>query len=194
MTVGGAKFALRCQAGSHCSGTTTTTLPDGIPDLTGDWVVAESVTADTCPGGTNMRFIRGHTLRLEQIGTELNGCLDRFDDFHDGGVVSATGFVLRTGKCCSIGSDEFSFDYAVELTGSLPSSPGGLPVTHRVEAFPYNTSSDENPLCTIVGGGTMSRLGTLCSQDSHCALVDACTRCVANLCTRLRGCRYVPFR
>jgi hypothetical protein len=194
VTIGRTTFALRCEPGDACSSTTTTTLPDGVPDLTGDWVLAEFLTADTCPSGTSVRFVRGHVLRLEQAGSVLRGCLDQFGNFHDGGTVSPSGFVLRTGKCCSIVGDGLSFDYATEISGSVPSAPGGLPVSHRVDFFPFPSGPGADPVCGVAAAGLMSRAGPFCSLDAECTVLDACTRCIEHTCIRLRGCRYDPFR
>jgi hypothetical protein len=195
LRIGRARVVLDCLSGGLCS-TTTTTLPPGVPNLSGDWVFAEESVTHDCPPAVAAVLERHieptHPLQLEQNATELIACTDRFWPYHRGGIVSASGFSVDSGECCSIIEDEAAVRYTRRLSGVLPTIDGRLRATEE-----WDLDSDADPnvsICTRTAVGTMTRTGSSCTVDADCIGDDACTRCLEGRCTRVPGCRYDPRR
>jgi hypothetical protein len=166
----------------------------GESSLTGKWIVDETVAENTCQANIGGDFVRQHVLTLEQEGADLHGCIDEHLNFYDSGTVSATSFDLRTGECCSLVADDYSFDYAEQVSGVLSPTTDVIPVTHRWDFYPFAPGHGTTPVCSLTATGTMTKVTHPCSAHTECITIDACTRCVAGECAPVSGCRYEPYR
>jgi hypothetical protein len=115
-------FVLRClppKPGQCAANTTTsTTIPPGTPELTGDWTLTETSVVDTCPqGATSSIGVQLHDhpeVGIDQIGTDLMAC--GVGIVQTSGTLSPASFLLDTGVCCSVGP----YDFSQRLSGALP--------------------------------------------------------------------------
>src|SRR5438046_1971525 len=128
--IAGRRLALTCRPQRACAATTSTTVPPGIPDLSGDWTITEEVVSADCPPGV-AELAGPHPLRIEQTGAELRACADRDRPFFDGGAVSPSGFTLATGDSCCVSNGDQLFDFSRTLSDTLPAGAGGVAVTDR---------------------------------------------------------------
>jgi hypothetical protein len=96
---------LHCLRGrrADCAATTTTTLPPGLPDLTGDWTRTVTGSGSNCPPEVDA-FLTSLVTSVPnvgalQMGTGINTCaagaVSAGIDPISGGTVSSEGFVLK---------------------------------------------------------------------------------------------------
>ena len=188
--IGGRRLALTCRPQRACAATTSTTVPPGIQDLSGDWTIIDQVVSADCPPGVAEHFPGPHPLRIEQTGTELRACADGDLPFYDGGAVSPSGFTLATGNCCGVSNGDQLFDFSRTLSGTLPAGAGGIAVTDR-----WSFSEERGPVtCSRTATGTLVADSVPCAAQKDCTQRDACTRCEAGSCRRIPACRFDPSR
>jgi len=175
------RVVVRCLPAKHCT-TTTSTLPPGIPDLTGEWTVTETDSTDTCTVPPDPDFVAlypHYQLILTQVGIDLLAC-----GFAGETTVSGEGFTVDSGDCCSIRN----YNFAHQLTATLPGSNGIARVTDEWEFSPAGPRG--GPIvCTQTAHAVMFRVAHPCQQDADCFESDGCTRCVAGNCVLAVGCR-----
>lgn len=181
-----ATFKLRCRAARQCLTTTTTTLPHDVPDLTGDWRIAEASVSDSCPPGVAERFA-GRDLRLLQTGSELLACGEAIIVARAAGEVSPMGFGVDTGPCCSILIQNGFYDFSQRLSGDLPAMDGRVAVMEQVDLIPDGEPQGRSP-CSITVAGKMLSTMPACATHADCISVNACYRCASGRCVRNRFC------
>ncbi len=116
----GGRVTVRCRPSGQCTPTTTTTLPPGIPDLTGQWTLIGLDATDDCPAAVESipaftRFPEHHTMQLLQDGTRLFHCgSEIFATQFAVSDVTADGFTFDTGECCSVGDGNITLTWRRE--------------------------------------------------------------------------------
>ena len=169
------RVAVRCLPARQCPTTTTTsTLPPGIPDLTGDWIVSELDASDDCTPSPGVDFSMDHRLKMFQLGTDVVA----FGDIINGnGTVSPDGFALDEPDCCSTRV----YNFGVHLSGTIPSASGVASLTLEW-TFSHLGPSAGPPLCHRTAHAVMSRVPVPCTRDEDCINMDVCSRCEAGNC------------
>ena len=169
------RVAVRCLPARQCPTTTTTsTLPPGIPDLTGDWIVSELDASDDCTPSPGVDFSMDHRLKMFQLGTDVVA----FGDIINGnGMVSPDGFALDEPDCCSTRV----YNFGVHLSGTIPSASGVASLTLEW-TFSHLGSAGAPPLCHRTAHAVMLRVPVPCTRDEDCINMDVCSRCEAGNC------------
>ena len=181
---GGVRFMLRCLANASCGTTTTSTLPPGLRDYSGDWEVTIAPVRNDCPAGLEGVVNRPSQLMVVQQGTRLSGCGAISTSK---GTVSESGFVLALKpNCCFYNG---SMGRGARLSREFQATIDGkrMQVVDRWDLVPLPPLSPQP--CEIVAWGTMERLVTPCQNDRECLeRVDTCSRCIGGTCIRRPGC------
>jgi len=169
------RVAVRCLPARQCPTTTTTsTLPPGIPDLTGDWIVSEVDASDDCTPSPGFDFSMDHRLKMFQLGTDVVA----FGDIINGnGMVSPDGFALDEPDCCSTRV----YNFGVHLSGTIPSASGVASLTLEW-TFSHLGPAGAPPLCHRTAHAVMLRVPVPCTRDEDCINMDVCSRCEAGNC------------
>ncbi len=186
------RVVLTCLAAADCpSPSTTTTLPPGLSDLTGDWTITNTVVADTCPPAVAARFAAPtHSLRLAQQGTLLLGCVDG-SLFSDGGAVTSSSFDLDTGNHLEIiAPGSYDYGFSRHLSGTLPATSGQTTVMQRWTFTPGPSAPPGEVPCARTVGGVMTPIAPACGGDADCIEREPCARCVGGACRWLPDCGY----
>jgi hypothetical protein len=169
---------LVCKANRSC-----TPPPETAPatDLTGNWIIVESMVTDDCPPDSpylrSLSFLPPHSLLIEQQGDALRACAAGVQFFGPGSVTT-DGF--------RIGAAEPSQGFRRQLSGTLDGLPDKAAVTDVVSV--YGSSSE--PVCTRTTTGILARTDPACSGPGRCLGQGPCSRCVRGRCRPMADCRY----
>jgi hypothetical protein len=179
------RYTLRCLP-ARCS-TTTTTIPDSQPNLTGNWTVTVNPVTDTCPAGVGRRL---DSAPIEQLGVIQDGSTIGVCALpvvaQSIGMMSPSGFTVDSGPCCSVAADDGSiYGFSQIVSGSLPDSTGVVTLAIRWELDREGNSGPpgDPATCEKTVSGTMVPIRPSCTTHSDCIQVDPCGRCVDGHCT-----------
>lgn len=188
-------FVLRClpPKDGQCaaSATTSTTLPPGTPELTGDWTLTETSIMDTCPQGVTtpigMQLHDHPEVGIDQIGTDLMACGAGI--MQTSGTLSPTGFLLDTGVCCSVsGRPTGYYNFSQRFSGALPLQGDQTTVLGQW-IFTPNGSSPGRASCSRTSTAILQRSAPhLCQTSADCIQLDPCLRCTSGTCAHIAAC------